>query len=175
MPDAEGLPVGATYANSYDDIRACFALTERLGAASSIAIYEPGYLRTVLAYHRAGRLPEGSMVKLYFGGDWGLTARGKGVTFGLPPNPQSLEAYLAMLEGSGLPWSVSVWGGDLMDGPVARLALERGGNLLVGLEPHFDPDRTPTNLELVQEAAALAASVGRPVATSAQAAALLRA
>ena len=30
-----------------------------------------------------------------------------------------------MLEGTDLPWSVSVWGGDLLQTPVARLALER--------------------------------------------------
>ena len=44
-----------------------------------------------------------------------------------------------MLEGSGLAWSVSAWGGDLMRSPVPRLALERGGHLHIGLEEHFDP------------------------------------
>jgi uncharacterized protein (DUF849 family) len=168
-PDAEGLPVGPSYTNTYDDIRSNFELVAGLGAGASLAIYEPGFLQTVLAYHRAGRLPKGSMVKLYFGGEWGMTGKGRGVTFGLPPNRASLDAYLAMLDGTGLPWSVSVWGGELSDGDVGRLALERGGHLLVGLEPHFNPDRKPTNVELVEEAVALAAEVGRPVATSAQA------
>ncbi len=121
----------------------------------------------MLTYHRAGRLPAGAMVKLYFGGDWGMWARARGVTFGLPPTANALLAYLDMLEGSGLPWSVSVWGGDLMATPVARLALERGGHLHVGLEEHFDPDRKPTNVELVQEAVALVEAVGRPLATTA--------
>ncbi len=93
----------------------------------------------------------------------------KGVTFGLPPTRNALLAYLDMLEGTDLPWSVSVWGGDLMATPIARLALELGGHLHVGLEEHFDPDRKPTNQELVEEAAALCASVGRPVATTAEA------
>ena len=113
------------------------------------------------------------MVKLYFGGEWGLSARGRGVTFGLSPTRNALLAYLDMLEGTDLPWSVSVWGGDLMDTPVARLALERGGHLHVGLEEHFHPDRKPTNVELVEQAVALAAEVGRPIATDAQAADLL--
>ena len=78
-----------------------------------------------------------------------------------------------MLEGTDLPWSVSVWGGDLMATPVARLALERGGHLHVGLEEHFDPDAKPTNVELVEQAVALAASIGRPVATNADAVRLL--
>jgi uncharacterized protein (DUF849 family) len=74
-----------------------------------------------------------------------------------------------MLEGSGLPWSVSVWGGDLFDTPVAQLAVELGGHLHVGLEEHFHPERKPTNEEIVAEAAALVARVGRPVATIADA------
>jgi uncharacterized protein (DUF849 family) len=113
------------------------------------------------------------MVKLYFGGEWGMWARAPGVTFGLPPTSHALLAYLDMLEGTALPWSVSVWGGDLMATPIARLALERGGHLHVGLEEHFDPAAKPTNVELVEQAVALVASVGRPLATIADAATVL--
>ena len=163
-PGEDGLPEGGVYGNSYGDIRQAFAFCAEHGFGPQLAIYEPGFLQCVLAYHRAGRLPAGSMVKLYFGGEWGMSARGRGVTFGLPPTAPALLAYLDMLDGTGLPWSVSVWGGDLMATPVARLALELGGHLHVGLEEHFDPDRKPTNLELVNEAVALAESVGRPIA-----------
>jgi 3-keto-5-aminohexanoate cleavage enzyme len=172
-PDADGVPVGGSYVNTYDDIRAAFSLCDELQLGPALAIYEPGFLQTTLAYHHAGRLPQGSMVKLYFGGPWGMRAMGTGVTFGLPPTSNALLAYLDMLEGTGLPWSVSVWGGDLMQTPVARLALERGGHLHIGLEEHFDPDRKPTNLELVEEAVALCASVGRELATPKVAAELL--
>jgi uncharacterized protein (DUF849 family) len=168
-PDAEGLPVGVVYANSYQSIRNAFEQCTRLRLGPSLAIYEPGFLRTTLAFHRTGRLPAGAMVKLYFGGDYGLFATRPGVSFGLTPTEHALRAYLDMLDGSGLPWSVSVWGGDLMDTPIARLALELGGHLHVGLEEHFHPERKPTNEELVREAAALAASVGRPVASGADA------
>jgi len=173
-PDADGLPVGIVYANSYDGIRHAFEQCTRLHLGPSLAIYEPGFLRTTLAFHRAGRLPRGAMVKLYFGGDYGLFSMRPGVSFGLPPTEHALRAYLDMLEGSDLPWSVSVWGGDLMQTPVARLALELGGHLHVGLEEHFHPERKPTNEELVREAAALVASVGRPVATGADAERILR-
>jgi uncharacterized protein (DUF849 family) len=171
--DENGIPVGGSYVNTYDHIRAAFAQCEQRRLAPAIAIYEPGWLNTTLAYHRAGRLPQGAMVKLYFGGEWGLLARSKGVSFGLPPTANALAAYLDMLEGSGLKWSVSVWGGDLMQTPVARLALEQGGHLHIGLEEHFDPDRKPTNVELLAEATELCAQVGRPVATCAQAAEIL--
>jgi uncharacterized protein (DUF849 family) len=165
--DAEGLPTGGTYVNTYQHIRAAFEQCERRRLAPAIAIYEPGWLNTTLAYRRAGRLPAGAMVKLYFGDEWGLLGRSRGVSFGLPPTTNALLAYLDMLEGSGLPWSVSAWGGDLLRTPVARLALERGGHLHIGLEDHYDPHRQPTNVELIDEAVALCADVGRPVATSA--------
>jgi uncharacterized protein (DUF849 family) len=173
VPDAEGLPTGGVYANPYAEIRASFALCARLGLAPSLAIYEPGFLQTVLAYHRAGRLPRGAMVKLYFGGPYGLIATRPGCTFGLPPTRHALLAYLDMLEGTGLPWSVSVWGGDLMTTPVAPLALELGGHLHVGIEEFYSAERSPTNQELVREAAQLAAKVGRPLADCATAARIL--
>jgi uncharacterized protein (DUF849 family) len=172
-PDGDGLPQGIVYANSYEDIRYGFELCTRLNLAPSLAIYEPGFLRTVLAYHRAGRLPRGAMVKLYFGGEYGVFATRSGVTFGLPPTRNALLAYLDMLDGADLPWSVSVWGGDLMATPIARLAVELGGHLHVGLEEYYDAERSPTNEELVSEAAALVARVGRPLADSAAAARIL--
>lgn len=161
----DGLPTGGVYVNSYEHIRAAFEQCERLDLAPAVAIYEPGWLSTTLAYHRAGKLPRGAMVKLYFGDEWGLLGRSKGVSFGLPPTEHALLAYLDMLEGSDLPWSVSVWGGDLMKTPVARLAIERGGHLHVGLEEFFDPDRQPTNLELIGEAVELCSEMGVAVAT----------
>ena len=172
-PGEDGIPVGGVYANSYADIRSAFELCERLKLGPALAIYEPGFLQTTLAYHHAGRLPQGSMVKLYFGGPWGMRATGRGVTFGLSPTRNAVLAYLDMLEGTGLPWSVSVWGGDLMQTPVARAAVELGGHLHIGLEEHFDPDRKPTNAELVEEAVALCRSVGRDIATSKETAELL--
>ena len=72
-----------------------------------------------------------------------------------------------------MPWSVSVWGGDLFDTPIARQALELGGHLHVGLEEHFHPDRKPTNESIVKQAVALAQEVGRPIASVAEAAQIL--
>ncbi len=172
-PGADGLPSGVVYGVSYDDVKYAFAFGERLRMGASLGIYEPGSLRTTLAYARAGKLPRGTLVKLYFGGDYGIFATRPGVSFGLPPTLRALDAYLEMLESSGLPWSVSVWGGDLMATPIARAALERGGHLHVGIEEFYSPERSPTNEELVREAAELCAKVGRPLASCAEAAALL--
>jgi uncharacterized protein (DUF849 family) len=85
--------------------------------------------------------------------------------FGLPANPTGLNAYLGMLEGSGLPWMVGVYGGDIAAAGIARLAIERGGHVRVGLEDHYAPPRTPSNEELVREVVDLAVAGGRRPAT----------
>ena len=167
--DAEGVPTGGfTYTNSFDTLARAFEIcrAERLGP--SLAIYEPGFLRTTLAWWRAGRLPRGSMIKLYFATERGYL----GAPFGLPPTLTALDAYLELLEGCDVPWAVSVVGGDVVASGIARAALERGAHLHLGLE-FFDGDRTPTNAELVAEAVELCAQLGRPVATPDQAAELL--
>jgi 3-keto-5-aminohexanoate cleavage enzyme len=171
--DERGLPLPSdfVYVNSYRDIHHQVALCERHRLGPSISIFEPGFLRVALAFHRAGQLPAGALVKLYFGGDEGYLG-GAGVTFGLPPTAPSLAAYLAMLEGYDLPWSVAVLGGDVIGSGLARLALEHGGHLRVGLEDHAGP-RRPTNEELVREAAALVRAMGRRVATCTEAARIL--
>lgn len=168
-----GAPTGYTYTNTFEDIAAFFGQCARLALGPAVAIYEPGWLFTTLHYLHQDRLPAGTMVKLYFTGPYDVMGRGTGPSYGLPPTENALGAYLDMLESSGLPWSVSVWGGDLMATPVARMALERGGHLHVGLEEFYDPGRQPTNVELIAECVDLAAEVGRPIATPTQAAELL--
>jgi uncharacterized protein (DUF849 family) len=162
------------YVNTYADMDATLTHAAEHGLSLSIAIYEPGFLRNALVYWRLGRIPAGSMLKLYFGGESGYLGMGRGVSFGLPPTQKALEAYLEMLELAGceLPWSVAVMGGDLFATPVARLALERGGHLHTGLEDHLGVDH-PSNEELTRHAAALAHEVGRPVASCAEAAQIL--
>ena len=172
-PGPDGLPVGGVYAVSYDDVRVAFEFCARNRMGPALGIYEPNALRTTLAWQRAGRLPAGTMVKLYFGGEYGLMSTEPGVSFGLMPTEAGLLAYLDLLEDSGLPWSVSVWGGDLMRTPIARLALERGGHLHVGVEEFYAKERSPSNEELIREARALCDAVGRPIASFAQTRALL--
>ena len=164
----DGLPAsGIVYANSFDDIAHGFGLCDRYRLGPSIAIYEPGFLRCVLAWWRAGRLPAGAMVKFYFGGDEGFLSG-----FGFRPTRTALDAYLELLGDCDVPWAVAVLGGDVLESGIARTALERGGHVRVGLEDYAGA-RQPTNEELVREAVALAADVNRPVATPDEAAKLL--
>ncbi len=172
----DGIPGGGfdfVYANDFGLIRHAVEICERHRLGPSIACFEPGFVRTALAYHRAGRLPPGAFVKLYFGGDFDYVGgRPGGASFGLPPTEKALDAYLEMLEGTDLPWAVAVVGGDVVETGMARRALERGGHVRVGLEDYAGP-RTPSNVELVEEATALARAVGRPIAGPAETARLL--
>jgi uncharacterized protein (DUF849 family) len=45
-----------------------------------------------------------------------------------------------------------------------KRVIELGGHIKTGLELHYDPNRKPTNVELLQEVQELARSVGRPLA-----------
>jgi len=173
MPVPEGpRALGVTYVNGFDDVRhqndVCRA--HRLGP--SISIFEPGFLRTALSYWRAGVLAPGALVKLYFGAaeSGGPNDR---LGFGLPPTRAALAAYREMLDGCDLPWAVAVLGGDVVGCGLARAALELGGHVRVGLEDYGGP-RRPSNVALVGELAALAAEVGRPLATCSEAARMLR-
>ena len=178
---ADGLP-GAmrfVYANSYELIDQSVHTLATAGLGPSVAIYEPGFMRLVLAYHRAGRLPRGTMIKLYFGGDYDFVGSDphsaqptRSVSFGLPPTRKALDAYLEMLEGTGLAWSACVLGGDCGNSDVARYALERGGHIRVGLEDFGGPQQ-PDNRTLVEQAAALCREVGRRPATCAEARVIL--
>ena len=161
--DERGLPMGgATYVNTFDDARHMMLTCHELNLSPSVSIFEPGFLRVALAYHSAGLMPPGALIKFYFGA----------ANWGLPPTPASLDAYIAMLEGTGLSWSVAVLGGDLLSLPLAEYALERGGHIRVGLED-YGGTGAPGNVELVERAAALCARKGRPVATPTEAAAIL--
>jgi uncharacterized protein (DUF849 family) len=171
----DGLPGGSfdfVYQNTFADIRHAARLCEEHSLGPSISIFEPGFLRTTLAYERAGKLPAGAFVKFYFGGDHDYLTGGSGVGFGLPPTPVSLDAYLHMLGGSKLPWAVAVIGGDVVRSGMAKLAVERGGHIRVGLEDYAG-ERTPSNEELVRQAVEVAGRAGRAVATCEQASRIL--
>lgn len=170
----DGVPAGVLHVASPNRIRQQFARYRDWGVGSALGIYEPGFLRTALAYEKAGWVTPGSTINLYFLGDYGLLAQQPASTCGLPPDPRYLDVYLSLMEGSRLPWFVSVWGGGYAESkPLIEHALDLGGHIQVGLELHYHPTEKPTNLALLEEAIALAEAAGRPVATTAQAAEIL--
>ncbi|MCB2048181.1 MAG: 3-keto-5-aminohexanoate cleavage protein [Novosphingobium sp.] len=171
--DAQGIPKGYFYTNSLDSISADFTALRERKLGVQLAIFEPHYLRIVLAFQAAGALPDGAVLNLYFSGRHGVFGPNS-MPFGLPPTETGLKAYLELIEGSGLPWTVSVWGGDIFDTSLPELAIALGGHVMVGLEPYFHPERTPTNAQLVERAVELARQAGRPVANRDEALGVLR-
>jgi 3-keto-5-aminohexanoate cleavage enzyme len=166
----DGLPAepGYVYTNTFADVAHKMRVCRERGLGPSIACFEPGFLRVVLAYYAAGALPPGTLVKFYFseGGYLG----GGAPLWGAPPVIESLDMYLAMLGDAPIPWAVAVLGGSVCSTPVARAALERGGHLRVGIE---DWEDGPANVDQVTEAVALARACGRAVASIDDAARLL--
>lgn len=167
---ADGWPLAMdyVYTNSPNDIRAMAEVCRRHRLGPSVAVFEPGFLRVVLAAEKAGALPPGTLVKLYFSAG-GYLGSGEPI-FGAPPIREALDLYLAMLRGSRLPWAVAVIGGSLLDSEIARLAVERGGHLRVGIEDFFT---ARSNVDEVRRAGALCSQLGRPLASCAEAEKLL--
>lgn len=151
------------YVNTHQDTLYKLQQSDRHRLAPSISIFDPSFLRSAVTLQRAGRIPPGAMLKLFFGED---------DTFGLRPTEKALEAYLELMDGTGFTWSAGVLGGDVFAGDFAELVLARGGHLRVGLEDLNGPG-SRTNLELVQQAVSLVRASGRDVASPARAAALL--
>ncbi|NNE72442.1 MAG: 3-keto-5-aminohexanoate cleavage protein [Acidimicrobiales bacterium] len=167
----DGLPSNRSflYSNGPADTRLSIAICHEEGLGPSIAIFEPGYLRVVLAAHDAGALPAGAFVKFYFtaGNPYG----GGTPTFGVPPTEAGLDFYLSMLGDRDLPWASAVLGGGIFDTPIARRTIEKGGHLRVGLEDHPD---AASNLDQVNQARLISDEMGRALATPSEAAAILQ-
>ncbi len=162
--DASGLPEAGDvmYLCTFGDIDYEFRVAREIGLPISLAVFEPGHLRTGLAYVRNGFAPPGSMVKLFFeSASIGVAARG------LPPTRAALGAYLDMLDGFDLPWMAAVTGAPALDPAFARLVLEAGGHLSVGIE-RTGRGGAPRNVDLVAEAAGLCRDCGRPPLTPAE-------
>jgi len=143
------------YGFTPDEVAYKWNSCRELGLGASIACFTPAYVDAVLAEHSRRGLPPWSLVKFYLSDG-----------FGLPPTVESLDRYVSMLAGSGLPWAVAVLGGDVVGAGLAAAAIERGGHVRVGLEDFASTSgRQPTNTELVAEVAELARRSGRGVAT----------
>lgn len=165
--DADGQPSthDTIYQNSNADVRHMIETCDALAVPINFSIFDGSFMRTAAAYIRAGRARHGGIVKIFFGSPF--------TSFGIPATEMALDAYLEMLEGCPLPWSIAIPGGDLLASDVAGLALERGGHLRVGLEDYAGPGQ-PTNVEILERAAKLCREVGRPLARGTQAADLMK-
>lgn len=122
-------------------------------------VWSPGAVRTARIMQQLGLLPEPAYWQLGFTGD--------SVPGGPPATLANLHAFLEEIP-RGDPWTMHVRDGDGM--AMAAWAISLGGHVSIGLGD--DPYKRlglPTNSELVRRVAQMAETIGRPVATVAQA------
>lgn len=168
--DADGYLYGLSHGYNYQRLNDQVKMCRRNDMGIIFSVFEPGFMRYALYYDKMGMLPKGSSLDLYLIGDYGLVSMEPVNTAGVPATLESLYFYMNMMEGSKLPWFLSIWGaGSEAEIPLMRRAIELGGHIKVGLEMHYDPVDKPTNLELLQQAQKIAREVGRPIATPNQA------
>lgn len=125
-------------------------------------VWSPGGVRTALALRDEGLLSSPTF--------WLLGFTSERVPGGPPATARQLDAFLDVLPPEE-PWSVHVRDGDGL--AMAAMAVLRGGHVSIGLGD--DPYKRlgfPTNSDLVRRVAHLAETIGRPVATQAQARAI---
>lgn len=132
------------------------------GMLLSLAAFEPGHLRTILACLEQGLTPK-PMVKLFMSDQW---------LQGPWPDRDGLEGYLRLIDRVGpgrehvewivVPYAMS---SKRAADELRRAALELGGHIRVGIGDNPDASEGRSNAELVREAVQAAAEAGRPVAT----------
>jgi uncharacterized protein (DUF849 family) len=147
---------GFLYENAEDHVRHGLTLCAQEGLHPSYAIYEPGFLRTGAALARRYDCPA-PIYRLMFS---------DGFSFGFPPEPYAVDAYLALLRGraDGAAWMAA--GLDVDVAPLFGHVIAMGGHVRVGLEDaRFGEKRG--NRQLVEEAVGAVEESGGKVATSA--------
>ena len=146
---------GFVYANPESHIRLGLELCSRYRIHPGYALYEPGFVRLGAALERAYPQVPQCIYRFMFS---------DGLSFGFPPRPYALDAFLQLLadEAPHAPWMIA--GLDVNITPLMAYAAERGGHIRVGLEDApFGASKT--NVQLVEEAVAVIRSVGKEPAS----------
>ena len=150
------------FLNEADFLDALAAEATAQGVKLELECFDLGMIVTALRYHAEGKIP----APLHF-------QFVTGARHGMPATAATLVTAVSMLP-AGATWSVI--GIGRAQTPMAMLALAMGGHVRVGLEDNISYRRgelATGNAQLVERAARLAAELGRPVATPAQARELL--
>ncbi len=167
-PDMATLTTGTVnfgedvFMNSLPMIRQIAAQLQALEVRPEIEIFDTGMVDTALRLLKEGRLSAPLHFDFVLGMPGGMSAR-----------QESLDFLVAMLP-EGSTWSVAGIGRHEL--PLAALAIARGGHVRVGLEDNIYLSKgvlARGSYELVEAVASMAQEAGRPLATPAQAAALL--
>jgi uncharacterized protein (DUF849 family) len=127
-------------------------------------VWSAGAVRTARSFQKLGVLDQPAFWQFGFTGD--------PIPGGPPPTPANLQTFLETIP-AGDPWSVHCQKGDVM--PLAAWAILLGGHVSIGLGDYpYSRFGKPRNSELVKRVADMSLTLGRPVATPAQARKILQ-
>ena len=157
-----------TKAWSHDFHEQFFRLCREQKQRPYLGVYEPGALRAIAQYLELGWLEPPLLMKFFFS-DAG--------PYGFPPNARCVEMFVRTLEmvfpGVPYTWFTMCYGHSIWD--LVKPTIDLGGHVRVGLgqyHPWYWKDPTgeePTNAEQVARVADIARSMGRELATPAEA------
>jgi uncharacterized protein (DUF849 family) len=153
------------YVNAHATLLAFTRRFAEIGIKPALACWSFPFVRSAAALIDLGRAGDPAYVLLVHGEGGQLGAH--------PATPEGLRAYTDHLpRGARVAWSVCCKAGNLF--PLAMTAIATGGHVAIGIGDYAYPELGhPGNADLVHEVARLARLVGRPVATPAEARAIL--
>jgi 3-keto-5-aminohexanoate cleavage enzyme len=150
------------FENSFPIMRAIIAEMQRYDVTPELEVFDRGHIANARLLAREGSLTLPQHVDIVLG-----------VPGALDASVENLVECVRALP-SGCTWSVA--GIGRMQLPLAVTAIAMGGHVRVGLEDniYYSKGRLATNEELVARIVRIAAELGRPIASPAQARELLR-
>ncbi len=153
------------YVNAHATLLGFTERFRQLGIKTVLACWSVPFLRSAAALMETGAVDEPGYVLLVHGEGGQLGAH--------PATPEGLRAFTDHLpRHRRIEWAVCCKGGNVF--PIAMTAIATGGHVAIGIGDYPYPELgQPDNAQLVSEVARLARLVGRPVATPAQARAIL--
>ncbi|GAC1417990.1 MAG: 3-keto-5-aminohexanoate cleavage protein [Candidatus Velthaea sp.] len=145
------------FENSFPIMRGILEVMLRFGVAPELEIFDLGHLSNAKLLAKQGHLRLPQHVDFVLG-----------VPGGLDASVENLVECVRALP-AGCTWSVA--GIGRMQLPLAVTAIAMGGHVRVGLEDniYYSKGRLATNQELVARVVRIAAEMGRPVASAAEA------
>lgn len=166
--DPEGrryLTKGLIYGNGTDTLEYFAEIIRKNGITPYLTAWNIGFTRQIGAFLDMGLLREPAYIC------FSLTEGA--MLAGHPGTAEGLDAHTRFLPtGHEVEWTVCVFGGDILE--LARKIITEGGHISIGLGDYpYAEYGCPTNAELVRRIAALSRSLGRDVATPAEAGRIL--
>ncbi len=159
------MPIEASvYANPFLHLQEMLKYYRDAQLIPSLAVFEPGHLRTIIGFLESGLISGVPMIKFFFSDLW---------LHGLLPDRNGLEAYVHILEASGITeaveWFCVPYGilSKKTEDILLDATIDLGGHVRVGVGDSPLTSAGRSNAELVADIVVRAKDKGRVPATTA--------